>query len=90
MPSKLVFRAGVCLYWLSRVAVSLAVLIAMRTARPARTLGGPPPSSNMVIDPSGWTIASCWNAVLVPAPILKLLLLLPSVHMIAPVWRLIL
>ena len=52
--------------------------------------GGPPPSSNIVSVPSGCTIASCWNAVVVPLPILKLDFLPPSVHMIWPVVWLIL
>ena len=54
------------------------------------TRGGPPPSSNIVIVPSGWMIALCWNAVVVPRPILKLDFLPPSVQMTWPVRRLIL
>ena len=52
--------------------------------------GGPAPSSNSVSIPFGCTTTSCWNAVCVPGPILKLFLLLPSVHITAPVWWLIL
>ena len=48
-------------------------------------MGGPPPSSNAVNMPPDCTSTSCWNAVCVPAPILKLFWLVPSVQITAPV-----
>ncbi len=90
MPSKLVFSAGECWYCLISVTVCLAAFTDTRTARPARTVGGPPPSSNIVSEPSGCSTASCWNAVLVPGPCVKLCWFEPSTHITAPVERLIL
>ena len=51
------------------------------------TIGGPAPSSKIVIEPSGWNSASCWNAVVLPVPILKLEFFPPSVQLIFPVLR---
>ena len=84
LPSKLVRSAGEWVYCLIRLVVCVAVFSDTRTARPERTVGGPPPSSNIVIDPSGWIRASCWNTVEAPEPCLNVLWFEPSVHMIAP------
>ena len=51
------------------------------------TRGGPAPSSKIEISPFGCTTASCWKAVAVPAPILKLECRPLSSHRTAPLSR---
>jgi hypothetical protein len=77
-----------CWYCLTRVTVLVFSLTATRMARPGRTVGGPPPSSNIVKVPPGCTSTSCWNTVLAPEPRLNWFWLVPIVHITAPVWLL--
>jgi hypothetical protein len=85
LPSKLVGMLGEWSYSLTSVAVMWVVSIRSRIPRALRSVGGPPPSSNRVIVPSGCITASCCPQVDVPRPILKLDRLPPSVQMTEPV-----
>ena len=86
-PSKFALSPGECSNCLTSVTVLFVSLIDSSSARDCEcTLGGPAPSSNIVSIPFGWSTTSCWKAVCVPGPILKLFWLEPSTHSTAPVW----